>query len=70
MTSTEIIKELENIHNERFLTAFHDDIDIVNSPDLKALGRSIKILKYLAAHNGEKLNIKKILADCKIKVKL
>ncbi len=68
MTIKEIIQQLENIHGERFLATFHDDTDITDAPDLKALGRSIKILKYLVEHNGETLNVKQILADCKIEV--
>lgn len=68
MKSSEIIKELENIHSERFLASFHDDTDIIDAPDLKALGRSVKILKYLRAHKNETLSVAKILSDCKIEV--
>ncbi|MBR5914081.1 MAG: hypothetical protein IKZ58_06955 [Selenomonadaceae bacterium] len=68
MKSNEIIKELENIHSERFLASFHDDTNIIDSPDLKALGRSIKILRYLKAHKNETISVAKILSDCKIEV--
>lgn len=68
MKISEIIKELENIHSERFLVSFHDDTDIIDAPDLKALGRSVKILRYLRAHKNETLSVARILSDCKIEV--
>ena len=67
MTSGEIIQQLEKIHNERFLSAFHDDMMItMDAPDLKALGRAVKLLKYLDEHKNEKIAVKKILSDCNI----
>lgn len=67
MTSIEIIRQLEKIHGERFLSAFHDDTMItMEVPDLQALGHAVKIFKYLDEHKNEKIAVKKILSDCKI----
>lgn len=67
MQIREIIIELEKIHSERFLSSFHDDTDIItDAPDLKALGRAVKLLRYLNNHHNETVSVQQVFSDCNI----
>ena len=47
MTITELLEQIETIHQERFLEAHHDNIFFQTYEDIEALERVINLIKFL-----------------------
>lgn len=67
MTVAELLNELRNINQERFLAAHHDDMYFQTFADVDALDKVIILINFLAKKNpSEKVSVAEIFKVAEI----